>query len=31
LISFFVDEPDLADPNPFVDASLNWSAYGLPP
>src|SRR5262249_14538182 len=31
LLPFLVDESDLADPNAFVDASLYWSAYGLPP
>src|SRR5215217_2960135 len=31
LLPFLVDEPDFADTNPFVDASLHWSAYGLPP
>jgi hypothetical protein len=30
-LSFLVDESNLADPNSLVDASLHWSAYGVPP
>jgi hypothetical protein len=31
LATFVVDEPHLADPNPLVDARLNWSGNSLPP
>jgi len=31
LPAFLIDEPNLADPDPFVYASLYWSGNGIPP
>jgi hypothetical protein len=30
-LPLFINEPNLADTNPFVHTSLNWSRNGLPP
>jgi hypothetical protein len=31
LLAFLIDKPHLANTNPLVDASLNWSGNNLPP